>query len=133
MDQRSLSLQQCKNICIRVYAISSTNVQFILNVAVSIVVETWQQNSVALQVFNNSTAPVHIVAAYIQGPDGVTNFNPFGVCPPPYPIPNGFPCWVSGGQTVFMPLTFNWSTSQNYVATIVTDKGVIVSITVTSP
>jgi hypothetical protein len=121
------------SMCFRIYSIGNNGNFDGLTVTISVVLQTWNQSTVVIPVLNNATFPVHLLSAYIAGPDGVTSYSLFGECPPPYPVPNGQQCWVNGGQLVQIPVAYTWATGQTYVVTVTTDKGIVISDTFLSP
>jgi len=143
VDSGSINALQCMNLCVRVYAISPTNAAFTLNVAASVVIQTWQQNSAVITLFNNSTSPVQLMDAHLSSANGIVNYNlnPSGA-PPTFcaatlfvssPAPQG--CWINHGELLELqiPSSFVWSTGQDYVVSVVTSKGIIISDTFLSP
>jgi hypothetical protein len=143
VDARSGPSQQCFNICVRVYAISPSGATFTLNVGVSVVIQTWQQNSAVITLMNNSTTLVQLLDAHLSSANGLEsyNLNP-GAAPPAFcaasaytSSPAALGCWITPGEVmqIQIPSSFVWSTGQDYAVSVVTSKGILISGTFLSP
>jgi len=124
----------CSNICVRIYAIGSGAVFSGLDATVSVVVQTWKQSALVISVLNNATFPVQLGSVYVAGPDGVSNINlhKYTSGCPGTPASSCYE-WMNGGQLLQIPLTYTWATGQEYVVTVTTAKGIVLSETFISP
>ena len=85
-----------------------------------------------LSVTNNSPFAVHLVSLYIFGSNTETLVH-FDVNSSAIGVSGLFDYWLGAGETLSVPLSFIWVTNQNYLLTVTTDQGVILSSTFEAP
>ncbi len=107
------------NIQARIYAVATG--PFTVKAAISMILKTINQTAVVATVFNNSTFAAHLVGLYLSGPTGTSHFdNNFAP-------PNNFSLWVNPGESISIQEPYTWAPGQVYVATLVSDHGVVYS------
>ncbi|MGI0080398.1 MAG: hypothetical protein ACRECH_12330, partial [Nitrososphaerales archaeon] len=85
-----------------------------------------------LSITNNSPFSVHLVSLYIFA-SSINTLVHFDIDSSASGVSGVFDYWLGAGETMSIPLSFVWVLNQNYLVTVTTDQGVVLSSTFQAP